>query len=109
MKEILFLKTTALIALGIIALVIIAFGVTSAPDDTYATEVIVKEYEGVKLDDLDAFRENSIKGVQYVNVDEYSLKIGGLVEAPYSMSYSQLQELQHIQKLVTLHCVRSDP
>lgn len=105
MKERLFLKTTIMIAVGIIALVIIVFGVTGTPDDASAPEVIVKEYEGMKLDDLDAFRENSIKGVQYVNVDEYSLKIGGLVEAPYFMTYPQLQELHHIQKLVTLHCV----
>ncbi|MFA7428086.1 MAG: hypothetical protein WCZ49_08690, partial [Mesotoga sp.] len=97
------MKTTIMIAVGIIALVIIVFGVTGTPDDASSPEVIVKDYEGMKLDDLDAFRENSIKGLQYVNVDEYSLKIGGLVEAPYFMTYPQLQELHHIQKLVTLH------
>jgi len=32
--------------------------------------VVVREYQGVKLDDLSAFRENSIKGIQYVNIEE---------------------------------------
>jgi len=99
------LKIPILILIGIIAVVIIVFGVTNGMNDAPLDEVIVREYQGVKLDDLSAFRENSIKGVQYVNIEEYALKIGGLAETPYFMNYSELQELQHVEKLVTLHCV----
>jgi len=99
------LKIPVLILVGIIAVVIIVFGVTNGMNDNPLDEVIVREYQGIKLDDLSAFRENSIKGVQYVNIEDYSLKIGGLVENPYLMSYTELQELQRVEKLVTLHCV----
>ena len=99
------MKIPVLILVGIIAVVIIVFGVTNGMNDNPLDEVIVREYQGIKLDDLSAFRENSIKGVQYVNIEDYSLKIGGLVENPYLMSYTELQELQRVEKLVTLHCV----
>jgi len=48
--------------------IIIVFGVTNGMNDAPLDEVIVREYHGVKLDNLSAFRENSIKGVQYVNI-----------------------------------------
>jgi len=99
------LKIPVLILIGIIAVVIIVFGVTNGMNDALVDEVIVREYQGVKLDDLSAFRDNSIKGVQYVNIEEYALKIGGLAKKPYFMNYTELQELQHVEKLVTLHCV----
>ena len=99
------MKIPVLILIGIIAVVIIVFGVTNGMNDALVDEVIVREYQGVKLDDLSAFRDNSIKGVQYVNIEEYALKIGGLAKKPYFMNYTELQELQHVEKLVTLHCV----
>ena len=94
-----------LILAGIIAVVSIEFGVTFGTNDGPLDEVVVREYQGAKLDDLSAFRENSIKGIQYVNIEEYALKIGGLAETPYFMNYIELQELQHVERLVTLHCV----
>jgi len=33
------------------------------------------------------------------------LKIGGFAKNPYFMNYTELQELQHVEKLVTLQCV----
>lgn len=104
-KERLFLKIPVLILIGIISVVIIVLGVANVANGSSPQEVVVTEYQGIKLDDLGAFRENSIKGVQYVNIEEYFLKIGGLAENPYILTYSELQDLQHIQKLVILHCV----
>ena len=46
--------------------------------------VEVREYEGAKLSSVDDFRENSIKGPQYVDIDTYRLKVTGLVENPKS-------------------------
>ena len=99
------MKLPVLILTGIIVVVFIVFGVTYGTNDGPLDEVVVREYQGVKLDDLSAFRENSIKGIQYVNIEEYALKIGGLAETPYFMNYTELQELQHVEKLVTLHRV----
>ena len=99
------MKLPVLILTGIIVVVFIVFGVTYGTNDGPLDEVVVREYQGVKLDDLSAFRENSVKGIQYVNIEEYALKIGGLAETPYFMNYNELQEFQHVEKLVTLHRV----
>ncbi|HII71420.1 TPA: molybdopterin-dependent oxidoreductase, partial [Candidatus Woesearchaeota archaeon] len=65
----------------------------------------IKEYEGEKLGSVDDFRENSIKGPQYVNIDEYQLEISGLVEAPLNMDYDTVLENQKYEKVVQLDCV----
>ena len=41
--------------------------------------VEVREYEGEKLDSVGSFRDNSIKGTQYVDIENYKLSIEGLV------------------------------
>jgi DMSO/TMAO reductase YedYZ molybdopterin-dependent catalytic subunit len=66
----------------------------------------VKEYNGEKLSSISDFRENSIKGTQYVNTSSYWLKITGLVENPREYTYENvLDGHQHYTKLVTLNCV----
>jgi DMSO/TMAO reductase YedYZ molybdopterin-dependent catalytic subunit len=67
--------------------------------------VEVREYEGERLGSITDFRENSIKGVQYVDEATYALAIGGLVGQPASWSYDRLLEMEHLAKLVTIHCV----
>lgn len=65
----------------------------------------VLNYKGEKLDSINKFRENSIKGPQYINVDEYSLILNGLVKNPVKLSYNDVLSLQSYKKLVTLNCV----
>lgn len=66
----------------------------------------VKEYKGENLSSVDAFRENSIKGPQYVDIDTYQLEITGLVENPTSLSYEEVIEgYDNYKKVVTLYCV----
>lgn len=66
----------------------------------------VREYQGEKLESLEtAFRENSIKGPQYVDTDSYALEITGLVESQKSYSYDELVSRQSYEKVVTLYCV----
>jgi DMSO/TMAO reductase YedYZ molybdopterin-dependent catalytic subunit len=66
----------------------------------------VSEYEGVDLSSIDDFRENSIKGPQYISVENYTLEIVGLVENELSYSYDDVVlEHQLYKKVVTLHCV----
>jgi len=67
--------------------------------------VEVTEYQGEKLGSIDDFRENSIKGPQYVDKDSYQLEIGGLVAAPVSFSYDEVVSLPTYEKVVTLNCV----
>jgi len=68
-------------------------------------EVEINEYEGEKLGAIDDFRENSIKGIQEIDIDEYRLVIDGLVENNMDYKYEVLQEKDHIKKVITLNCV----
>lgn len=68
--------------------------------------VEVREYQGEKLSSVNDFRENSIKGPQYINKTTYQLKITGLVNTPKNYSYDEvLNSYQHYKKVVTLDCV----
>ena len=68
--------------------------------------VEVTEYEGRDLSSIDDFRENSIKGPQYVDLDSYRLQVTGLVERPASYSFDEVVEgFTAYEKVVTLHCV----
>ena len=73
--------------------------------DDSVEEVEINEYQGEKLGSIDDFRENSIKGIQEIDISEYRLLIDGLVAEDQKYSYSELQEKNHIKKLVTLNCV----
>jgi len=78
--------------------------------DTNKTEelepVEIREYEGVKLSSIDAFRENSIKGPQEVDAESYVLRITGLVMNPNNYTYDEVvNNHQHYKKVVTLDCV----
>jgi DMSO/TMAO reductase YedYZ molybdopterin-dependent catalytic subunit len=68
-------------------------------------EVEINEYQGEKLGAVDDFRENSIKGIQEIEISNYRLLVDGLVAEDRRYSYSELQEKNHIKKLVTLNCV----
>lgn len=68
--------------------------------------VEVREYEGENLSSIDDFRENSIKGPQYVDIEDYELRITGLVDDPANHSYDQVvNNYRNHKKLVTLNCV----
>lgn len=69
--------------------------------------VEVREYQGEDLSSINDFgRENSIKGPQYVDINDYQLKITGLVENPQSYSYDEvLSTFTGYKKVVTLYCV----
>jgi DMSO/TMAO reductase YedYZ molybdopterin-dependent catalytic subunit len=67
--------------------------------------VEIKDYQGQKLGSVKDFRENSIKGVQKVDIGKYRLEILGLVDKRQSLSYPELLAMSHAQKLITLECV----
>jgi len=67
--------------------------------------VQVREYKGKKLSSIEDFRENSIKGPQFVDMSTYRLKVTGEVETETAMSYDEVVALPNAQKAVTLNCV----
>lgn len=80
-------------------------GDTSETDLEELAKSEVIEYEGQDLSSLTDFRENSIKGPQYIDVAAYSLTIDGLVEQPAALAYDEVLDNQKYTKVVTLHCV----
>ena len=68
--------------------------------------VEVREYEGINLSSITEFRENSIAGPQYVDLDTYKLEITGLVENPVEYAYNEVVGgFQKYEKVVELNCV----
>jgi len=68
--------------------------------------VEIREYEGVDLSSINAFRENSIKGPQEIDLENYMLRITGLVADSKNYTYDEIiNNHQHYKKVVTLDCV----
>jgi DMSO/TMAO reductase YedYZ molybdopterin-dependent catalytic subunit len=95
------------LVLALILVAVLIFGVDMACDDTEGlAPVEVREYEGIDLSSINAFRENSIKGPQEVDLESYTLRITGLVTNSTSYTYDEvLNRYQHYKKVVTLDCV----
>ncbi len=67
--------------------------------------VEVKEYKGQKLSSVNDFRENSIKGPQYIDINSYRLEVTGLVNNPKNYTYDEVIGRQNYEKVVKLDCV----
>lgn len=68
--------------------------------------VEVRQYKGQRLDSVNDFRENSIKGPQHVDIATYRLKVGGLVDAPATYTYNDvLSKETTYTKVMQLDCV----
>ena len=68
--------------------------------------VEVREYQGENLSSVNDFRENSIKGPQHVDIENYQLKVTGLVEKPASYAYEDvIKDNDNYNKVVRLNCV----
>lgn len=103
------MRYDVIVVVGIIAIFIMLmlFVQSPAPSETIQElqEVEVQDYEGKDLSSIGDFRENSIKGPQYVNIEDYNLEIMGLVDNPMSYTYDEVLENQKYSKVVTLYCV----
>lgn len=70
------------------------------------TGVEVRSYQGEDLSSINDFRENSIKGPQYVNITDYRLTVTGLTNQTDVYMYQDLlARYPHHSKIVTLFCV----
>lgn len=79
-------------------------GITEATENRYS-ELEIREYEGTRLDPSVGPRDNSIAGIQNVDLEGYTLKITGLVKEEQSLTYEDVMAMPAAEKLITLHCV----
>jgi DMSO/TMAO reductase YedYZ molybdopterin-dependent catalytic subunit len=93
------------LSLILVAAITLGVGVGCSDTEVLAPNEIT-EYEGVDLSSINAFRENSIKGPQEIDVESYTLGITGLVTSPTNYTYDEvLNQYQLYKKVVTLDCV----
>jgi DMSO/TMAO reductase YedYZ molybdopterin-dependent catalytic subunit len=93
--------TAAIIAV----LLISAFTVSLQPSkDLYPAEI--RNYQGEDLSSIANVRENTIRGLQFINESAYRLEITGLVDRNLSLTYSEIIErYPSYRKIVTIYCV----
>jgi DMSO/TMAO reductase YedYZ molybdopterin-dependent catalytic subunit len=78
----------------------------TADETTTLESVEIREYEGEDLSSINAFRENSIKGPQYIDAENYTLTVSGLVNNELQLTYDEVVNgYQNFEKVVTLNCV----
>jgi DMSO/TMAO reductase YedYZ molybdopterin-dependent catalytic subunit len=100
-KGVLFLTLALILVAGLV------LGVNMACDEPGGlAPVEIREYEGVDLSSINDFRENSIKGPQEIDLENYMLRITGLVADSKNYTYDEIiNNHQHYKKVVTLDCV----
>jgi len=106
------LSKKSIIGFAITVIVIAAFMVgviqfgPSASNIEELEGVEVREYQGENLSSINDFRENSIKGPQHVDIENYQLGITVLVEKPASYTYDEvIKDYANYKKIVRLNCV----
>jgi DMSO/TMAO reductase YedYZ molybdopterin-dependent catalytic subunit len=79
---------------------------TTANEPVDLGYVEIREYEGIDLSSINAFRENSIRGPQHIDKEEYRLTVTGLVNKELNYTYDDvISNYQLFEKVATLHCV----
>ena len=69
-------------------------------------ELEIRYYNGKKLSMIKDFRENSIKGPQYIDKEKYRLEITGPVINPKTYTYDEvINNHKSYKQLVELNCV----
>ena len=98
-------KSSAILPIVLIIVLIGSLsGCFSQPLKINGTEL--RTYQGQSLNSINDFRENSIKGPQYINITTYRLSVTGLVQNPTNYTYAELIEShQSYKKVLILNCV----
>ena len=78
--------------------------VSSATHSRYR-ENEIQDYEGVRLDPAIGPSDNSISGVQRVDIRTYRLAVDGLVSKPLELTYDDVLKRTPVERLITLYCV----
>ena len=80
-----------------------AYWLSTLPKALLPSEI--EEYQGEDLSKINDFRENSIRGPQFIDIATYTLNVAGLVDDPLVYTYDEVLDHQKYEKVVTLHCV----
>ncbi len=80
-----------------------AYWLSTLPKALLPSEI--EEYQGEDLSKINDFRENSIRGPQFIDIATYTLNVTGLVDDPLVYTYDEVLDHQKYEKVVTLHCV----
>lgn len=101
------LRWAGIIFLGILIGTVYTFDILGGDElPTDLASVEVRDFEGSSLSSIYEFRENSIRGPQFVNLTEYRLSISGMVTSPRMYTYDEiLTRFPQYRKAVTLFCV----
>jgi len=100
----------AVLVLWMVVAVVFIGGAVWRNETTNGTSTLrpveIREYEGQELSSIDDFRENSIKGPQFIDNESYRLVVTGRVHNEIEYTYGDvLRNHQLFEKVVTLHCV----
>lgn len=101
-------RTIYFVPLLLIVFLLTACGVInsiSGATESRYKELEIREYNGIKLDPSVGPRDNSIKGIQHVDINNYVLKVSGFVKSPVSLAYDDVLALPAYEKLITLYCI----
>ena len=100
-------KNTTIIGVILVSILVIslfgAYWLSTLPKALLPSEI--QEYQGEDLSKINDFRENSIKGPQFIDIATYTLNVTGLVDDPLVYTYDDVLNHQKYEKVVTLHCV----
>ena len=100
------LLVTALLVLILVTVVSVVAMVWWTTTINYVEYLEIREYEGQDLSSINSFRENSIKGPQYINNQTYTLTVRGLVNNELEYTYDDVVDKYPIFiKVVTLNCI----
>jgi DMSO/TMAO reductase YedYZ molybdopterin-dependent catalytic subunit len=103
-------KVTAAIALSIVMVSLLAINCCKPDGEQGGANELepqeIREYQGENLSSVNDFRENSIEGPQYIDIEDYTLEVTGLVESPGSYTYDEvIDDYRSYKKVVMLNCV----
>jgi DMSO/TMAO reductase YedYZ molybdopterin-dependent catalytic subunit len=94
------------IVLGIIIILVALIAGILFKEDFELEQPELTSYKGEELSSVYDFRDNSIKGYQYISKDNYELVITGLVNKIQNFSYDEaINSFTSYKKVVTLYCV----
>jgi DMSO/TMAO reductase YedYZ molybdopterin-dependent catalytic subunit len=105
-KKLLLTTFLVLLAFTTISVGAMIWWATTANKPVDLGYVEIREYEGIDLSSINTFRENSIRGPQHINKEDYTLTVTGLVNNELNYTYDDIiNNFQLFEKVVTLHCV----
>jgi DMSO/TMAO reductase YedYZ molybdopterin-dependent catalytic subunit len=105
-KKLILTAFLLLLAFTTISVGVMAWWAITANQPVVLGYVEIREYEGIDLSSINAFRENSIRGPQHVNKEDYRLTVTGLVNNELNYTYDEvINNYQLYEKVATLHCV----